>query len=93
VILAEPYLGLYAVLDGMVGPAAGDVAARLLPGGWRPGFAKSRMRRRAPRALLGACSAGETLCLAWLTWNRGGASGMAHCLRNADATPAHGAGC
>jgi protein phosphatase len=53
VILVEPDLGLYAVLDGMGGANAGDVAARL--GGEEIAACirkNSRVRRRSPRKLL-----------------------------------------
>jgi protein phosphatase len=53
VIIVEPKLGLYAVLDGMGGANAGDVAARMAA---REIVAcvqqKSRLRRRSPEQLL-----------------------------------------
>ena len=49
VILVEPDLGLYAVLDGMGGAKAGDVAARMAGEEIAASIRKmSRMRRRSP---------------------------------------------
>ncbi len=53
VILVEPDLGLYAVLDGMGGANAGDVAARMAGETIVDCVrAKSRIRRRSPHQLL-----------------------------------------
>jgi len=53
VLLLEPALGLYAVLDGMGGASAGDVAARLACEVIRD-VVKQNRTRLAPRELLGA---------------------------------------
>jgi protein phosphatase len=53
VILVESDLGLYAVLDGMGGANAGDVAARMAGQAIAACMRKkSRIRRHAPRQLL-----------------------------------------
>jgi protein phosphatase len=53
VLVIEPRLGLYAVLDGMAGTSAGDVAARLAASGIAACIRqKSRIRWRWPRELL-----------------------------------------
>jgi protein phosphatase len=53
VIIVEPDLGLYAVLDGMGGANAGDVAARMAAQEIVAFFRrKSRIRRRSPHQLL-----------------------------------------
>ncbi|HEX8110157.1 MAG TPA: protein phosphatase 2C domain-containing protein [Kofleriaceae bacterium] len=53
VILVEPDLGLYAVLDGMGGANAGDVAARMAGDKLLDCVRqKSRIRRRSPHRLL-----------------------------------------
>jgi len=53
VILVEPDLGLYAVLDGMGGANAGDVAARMAGQAIAACMSKkSRIRRHSPRQLL-----------------------------------------
>src|SRR4051812_31438575 len=53
VILVEPDLGLYAVLDGMGGAHAGDVAARMAGHEIAASVRKlSRIRRRSPRNAL-----------------------------------------
>src|ERR1044071_1656974 len=53
VILVEPDLGLYAVLDGMGGAKAGDVAARIAGEEIAASIRRmSRIRRRSPRQAL-----------------------------------------
>jgi protein phosphatase len=59
-LIVEPHMGLYAVLDGMGGASAGDVAAQLARDTIRD-FILHRRMTLAPRALLeAAIAAGST---------------------------------